>query len=350
MADARTTYGTGMTNAQIYEVKGWSSSGRHPGIGAEQLPGMADPGAGATPDRYEDWAPERRQAREAAIKQRTGADLDSMERSFGAQMDQAFVRADRAGQDPFSQHFYSGEPRDVIAASAKELGVPYGIHAAANAITSPQMKFRRDPKTGPRAGQTTYPNNELAVKAVEAAQRGDDPATATKTGEGLESNYRRAVRGVRQHLEEGRPVSEWTGDKGGPVLGPKTAAYHNSWLPDTPDFFTADVHSGGGGMVPHLSPDKPFRKDAEGRTVLTPSGKPSSEKAERERAIELTGFHTLADKAARRAMTKRGFGSVREGQAAQWGEEQIRRGYENAETHYGPNPEQSPPLHPQLFS
>ena len=56
-------------------------------------------------------------------------------------------------------------------------------------------------------------------------------------------------------------------------------------------------------------------------------------KSEREKAIEQTGvgaslpFHSAADYAARRAVMERGLGtSVRESQAAQWGEEQIKRG------------------------
>jgi hypothetical protein len=98
-------------------------------------------------------------------------------------------------------------------------------------------------------------------------------------------------------------------------LAPKTGPYANSWSDTHPQFFVSDIHSGGGGGLPHLSSYKGAGED-----------RAKNEKSERETAIErIPHFHSAMDYAARQAMVVRGLPSVRETQAAQWGEEQIQR-------------------------
>jgi hypothetical protein len=101
------------------------------------------------------------------------------------------------------------------------------------------------------------------------------------------------------------------GTGGGSGFGPKTAAYHNAWLTNTPQFLVSDVHTGGGGMLPHLGTYK--------------ASGVNKQKSEREEGIATLGFHAMADYAARQAMHKRGLGRLGQAQAAQWGEERIRR-------------------------
>jgi hypothetical protein len=110
------------------------------------------------------------------------------------------------------------------------------------------------------------------------------------------------------------------------MIAPKTGPYHNSWLPGTPDFFVSDVHSGGGGMLPHLSTDKPVLRYSTGIPKLDKHGKKRYDKSEREKVIEsVPNFHAMADYAARQAMGARGLNRVRQAQGSQWGEEQIQR-------------------------
>jgi hypothetical protein len=276
--------------------------------------------------------------------------MDFMERSFGAQLDQAYLRADMRtpqGQSrvlPAGQDFYShGEPKQVMRASAEKLGIPFGVHAAMNAITSPQTKFKEnlaDPTL-----QARYPNNEAAEHVVRHMQEGgkawdvhamanyEDPITGqTKRHSGYPANFVKAGLAYEQ-FKEGKPLKEWRNTpsksvpEGSPMFGPKTSAYHNSWLTSTPDFLVSDVHTGGGGFLPHLGTEKPLildKETGEPKVNSTGSGYLTG-KSEQEVAIETSGFHTMADYAARQALAKRGLGSLRQAQAAQWGEQRIRR-------------------------
>ena len=310
-----------------------------PRIYDEQLPGMADPSAAPRPPRWEELSRDQQRASVRGLAQIAGTSLEKMESDFGAQYDQSAWNAEKAGSEAvYSEQFYStGEPRKVLEDSARDLGIPMTVHAQMNAFTSPNTKFQSKRQA---SGEAYYPNNEAAVHAVRWAQQGGDPKEITNklsdtgTGEGgraqgYTTNIRKASLAAAQ-FGEGVPPSEWvTGAEGrGPFeSSPKTGPYANSFSDSHPQFLVADVHTGGGGMLPHLSSSKPIKKDAEGNTVLDSEGKPVRDKSQREKAIEsVPHFHAAADFAARKALLARGVGSLREGQAGQWGQEQVDRG------------------------
>jgi len=300
---------------------------------------MTDPNAAPRPQRWNEMTDEQRAHTTRGLAMH-GTSLEQMTKDFGAQLDQGFMRAHKLGAkdphnpertEPYAQTFYStGEPRQRIDQSAKELGIPQPWHAAMNAITSPNTKFKT--KSG------TYPNDEAAVAAVTWHREGhEEPLTSANWKEsvpgrrGLVSrlaNMQKAVH-VMGQLDKGVPLAETTGPTGIPVFGeqsPKTGPYANSWSDTHPQFAVSDVHTGGGGMVLHLGTDKDVRVNKSGGTSYSPSGNPQRDKSQREKAIErVPYFHSAADEAVRRAMIPRGLGSVREAQAVQWGEEQIKR-------------------------
>lgn len=310
-----------------------------------QLPGMADPDAAPRPARWEELTAEQRAQTERAAKMH-GTSIDQMSKDVGAQFDQAHMRAKEHGADvPYASDFYStGEARQRIDQSARELEIPPTIHAQMNAFTSPNTKFsQRDSRTG----QTTYPNDVAASHAVLWAQMGEAPEDLTnelrRTGlaepdderraQGYTTNMRKAASAMSQHIE-GRAPADWvtgSGDQGPFDQSPKTGPYANSWNDTHPQFFVSDVHSGGGGMLPHLGTGKPIMKEDDGSNRMR-NGRPVRDKSEREKAMgrDIPNFHAAADFAARRAMQERNIGSVREFQAAQWGEEQIIRGEQAA--------------------
>ena len=337
--DATQLSRTGHSVGQVYHEMGWTDSGVGPKHYDEQLPGMANPDAAPRPQKWSEMTDEQRAHTTRGLAQ-YGTSLEQMTEDFGAQLDQGYMRAHRLGAvdeqgrvTPHAQRFYStGEERQVIDASARGLGVPQPHHAAMNAITSPNTKFKT--KSG------TYPNDEAATAATTWAREGhEEPLTSAAwkaSGPGRRgltarpANMQKAVH-VQKQLDAGVPLAETTGPSGIPVFGeqaPKTGPYANSWSDTHPQFFVSDVHSGGGGMLPHLGTEKPPRSNKSGKPVaLSPSGEPQRDKSEREKGIErVPYFHSAADEAARRALTKRGLGSLREGQAVQWGEEQIQRG------------------------
>lgn len=334
---------------QAYYEAGFRDSGVGPKHYDVQLPGMSSPDAAPRPQRWSEMTDEQRAHTTRGLALH-GTSIDQMTHDFGAQLDQGFLRAHRQGaSEPYAQRFYStGEERQRLDSSAKALGVPQSHHAAMNAITSPNTKFKT--KSG------TYPNDEAAIAATTWAREGhSEPLTSANwkaagaaKGEvrrGLVSrpaNMQKAVH-VQKQLDAGVPLAETTGPTGIPVFGeqsPKTGPYANSWSDTHPNFFVSDVHSGGGGMLPHLGTDKDIRVNRAGGTSYSPSGNAQRDKSEREKAIErVPYFHSAADEAARRAMIPRGLGSLREAQAVQWGEEQISRGGKagmNEESAYAP--------------
>lgn len=300
-----------------------------------QLPGMADPNAAPRPPRWEELSPEAQGHTKRALAMR-GTNLDQMTRDVGTQLDQAHDRAWKNGAArPWSQNFYEpgSEQRDRIDTSARELGVPPSIHAMTNAFTSPNTKFsvrRAD-------GSTAYPNDEAAVHATRWVQQGNHPdditnelsttGTGEKRAQGYVANIRKAANAVSQHLEGVAPGDMKLGQKNVFHEAPKTGPYMNSWSDTTPQFTVADVHTGGGAAFPHLGSDKPIMYDEHGNAKTNASGKEQRGKSEREVAIERTPFaHSAVDFAMRSAMAQRGLPSVRQAQAAQWGEEQLQRG------------------------
>lgn len=313
--------GTSATPAQVYMMANYDKP-EHVGPRAYdvQLPGMADPTAAPRPPKWEELSPETQMHVERGLKKH-GTSIDQMIADIGAQYDQSQYRAWQHGHaQPFSETFYStGEPRQVLEKSAKELDIPPTIHAQMNAMTSPNTKFVQTSQ-----GKVTYPNDTAAKHAVLWVKHGRKPEELTNelstTGlhptqraQGYVTNMVKAAKAFSQYRRGVQPADWVTGkDEGGPFeSSPKTGPYANSWSDTHPQFFVSDVHSGGGGFLPHLATGK-----AEG-------------KSDRELAIERTPFfHSVADYAARQAMKQRGIGHTREFQAAQWGEEQIQRGLE----------------------
>lgn len=312
-----------------------------------QLPGMADPDAAPRPPKWEELSEETQSHVHLALAKH-GTSIEQMATDFGAQHDQAVARAITQGHaTPYAQTFYStGEPRQRIRESAAELGISQLAHAQFNAFTSPNTKFSANLKSG----ETVYPNDMAAKHAVLHAMAGRDPAALRESGEAREMRSTglvgpedpRRVQGYPRNLEKtaqaytqyksGVRPADWRTGQGAGAMGtnvkadtagketalgkspwessPKTGPYANSWSDTHPQFFVSDVHSGGGGGVPHLS----SFKGVEG------------EDSERELAIKkVPFFHTAMDYAARQAMKARGLPSVRETQAAEWGEEQLQR-------------------------
>jgi hypothetical protein len=166
--------------------------------------------------------------------------------------------------------------------------------------------------------------------------------------------------------------------------GPKTGPFANSFDSHHPDFLVGDMHTLGGGMLPHHETAKPIRMTDDGKKSRHSDFKtdPRSDaqlqreegrgafqpdKSRREKAIEKIGTtapgvewskgkkmtaHSAADFAARQAVMQRGLGtSVRRPQASQWGEEQIQRKAVSPKldvpSHEDAYPRQGPPLvHP----
>jgi len=339
----------GMGVGMSYMLRGYTeakqSETNMPRAYDRQLPGMEDPLAAPTPERWDDLDDKKRGDIERRVALKSGATMGSMVKSMGAQIDQSYLRADKntpAGASevrPYGQDFYHNEenpdsPRGVVAKSARELGIPYSVHAAMNAFTSPQTKFQEGDR---------YPNNEAAMHVVRHMEAGGDASTVHRdanytdptTGEekrhsGYPANFEKAGR-AHDQWKAGVPMSDWKNESGSSMFGPKTGPYHNSWLRGTPDTFVADVHSGGGGMIPHLGTAKPLMLDSEGNPKPNSSGSGfQREKSEREAGIETKGFHSMADEAHRRAMAQRGLGSVRQTQATQWSEERIQRTEQDA--------------------
>ena len=341
---------TQMKPAQIYAANGWDQqSGVGPKVYDRQLPGMSDPSAAPRPPRWEEHSPETRMHVERALAAH-GTSIDQMADDLGAQLDQANVRAAEMGHSgsPYAMDFYStGEPRKVLDQSARDLGIPQPTHALMNAFTSPQTKFSQDTKEGRR-----YPNDEAARHVVEHVQGGGTSADLTNDRtdgrpgkhQGFERNMRTAADAMAMH-QAGIPPQDWARESGSPMVGPKTGPYANSWSDSHPQFTVSDVHTGGGGALPHLSSGKPLMRDESGEVKLSSSGKEVRDKSEREKAIETIPYaHAAVDYAMRQAMQKRGLSSVRDSQATQWGEEQIQRG--EAGLRGAPSPSRAYPTRP----
>lgn len=335
------TFATKMSVGQIYEARGWGEQTQaetgHPRAYDRQLPGLEDPHAARTPDRWEDIPAPKQVDIARRVKAKSGADLASMERGFGSQLDQSYLAGEqdhpldsRGRVRPPGQDFYtSGEPRQVIRQTAKDMGVPQQLVAAMHADNSPNTSFKR---TGPD-GKDIFPQDVMTRSALDQIQNGTLASEVRRPprAEGYTTNFEKSAKRASRVLHEGKAVND-AGAKSG--FGPKTAAYMNSWLPSQPDFFVSDVHSGG-SMVPHQSTEKPAKLDSEGNMIMQTVNRsdsrtgqievPKRDKSEREKTIEVTGFHSMADYAARQAIAKRGLGSIRQAQAAQWNEERTMR-------------------------
>ncbi len=325
-----------------------------------QLPGMADPHAAPRPPKWEEL-PEAARAHTLRRLGTEGMSIDQMTSDFGAQVDQGVMRQLARGADtPYASTFYNkgSAQRNRLESSAAQEGLPVAVHAQMNAFTSPNTKFeQRDSQTR----EMTYPNDEAAVHAIRLSRMGVDPAAIKSHGElremrktgvrpeddprrvqGYPKNMEKAQQATHQ-FDQGIAPADWkTGEDAGPMgdatrpnkktdkpepLGgspwrnsPKTGPYANSWSDTHPQFLVSDVHTGGGGFIPHEGSSKALKGGE------YDSGLQKREKSSREDLIaSIPFFHSASDYSARQAMGQRGMSSVRETQATQWGEEQIQR-------------------------
>jgi hypothetical protein len=323
--------GGAVSKAQHYAVHGWgaATSPHEPSTTQEphpQLPGMEHtPEKAFVPPQWEDLHPDERAHALGKLAQHAGSTLDTMKRSFGAQVDQAYLRGEKHGTThPYAEQFYSpgSEEHQVLARSAKEMGMPLEHYQLMHAATSPQSTFKQETQSG----KVSYPNDELARAAVEQGKEGvsygkepvENPEPRKKNlisfsdvggrGKGIAKNARAATR-LYHRLRGGtllgpkESLADVSGDYQAANVGPKTGPYTNAWSGHPDQFFVADRHSGLGGMLPHLSQD-------------------GAEKAVK----NIPHFHSMADFAARQALSERGVSSIRQGQAAQWGEQKIYSG------------------------
>ena len=345
----------GYSLSQMYAVENWPASleegmGRAHLVHDDQpeLPGLENLEAAPrhsidrarvrAAERWEDLEPREQETVARNVKAKSGATPESMQRSYGAQLDQSMLRASERGQMP--PVFYAGgEPSEIVDQTAQDLGLSRGAVAALHADNSPQTPFATG--SGDSKNPRRYPQDEMARAAVDSAKRHggsvhdmtpkqlekDRPASAM----GYTSNFAKSVRRAEQMTGQGIPAGETNPNTTAAGFGPKTGPYQRAWVPGTSSQFVADVHSGGGGMVPHLgtSKDNP------------------EEKSEREGAMETSGFHLMADYAARQANRQRGIQApVKRTQEAQWVEEQIQRPDlpQTEEKVYGPGHVERDPL------
>lgn len=285
-------------NMGVHDEPGQTSRGQ------QNLPGLDHPAVVNAPQRWEELKPQQ-QARITRAAARFGVTHESAVKSLGAQVDQAAIR--ESGLGTKHRSFYAAEghqpsgemtPRTRLVTSAKENGVPFEQQAVANAITSPKNKFAQIPKSGRFAGQRTYPNDMQASAAIQHLKSGQPPETArADTGQGgMHGNSRKAATAV-QKMQGGASAAEaWH-------AGPKTGPYHNSWAdPHGPSqFWVSDIHSGGGGIAPHLSVP------------------------ERESYLNIGGIHSFNDHVARTVAAQRGIQSLSGMQSMQWNEERELR-------------------------
>jgi hypothetical protein len=291
--------------------------------------------------RWEDFEPHE-QARVLRSAAKFGVTPDSAHRSLAAQVDRAY--AHEGGHhdsfySPAEDHTRDGSlsPRARLKVSAKNNGVPFGVQAAANAITSPQNIFVRPGKDGQHA---TYPNDEAASHAVQWAKSGktgdeyhyhpdyyvprEDKVEKTVTSRsgkrtktlvkkegdtraypanGYPRNHALAIDVTHQVLNGKQLRDAWK-----PTAGEKVGAYHNSWVDPhgSSQFWVSDTHSGGGAFAPHLE----AKKGEESQQAY----------------MGIKGIHAFHDHVARNVMQERGLNSLTNMQSAQWSEEKRRRG------------------------
>lgn len=296
-------------NRYLSEAMGWDKEGgAEPTVNPTQGTLFDRDDMLSTSPRWEELHPSR-QARILSAAADYGVTPESMRRAFTAQLQRGLLR------DPNHLSFYEATghsangdelPRERMTRSSEEMGVPFPVTAATNAITSPQMPFVTHTSKG-----TQYPNAEVAEKSIEwslSGQTGQQYITAHAGGrypnQGYPSNFALAS-DVAHDMLGGMPVNEAWSPGGGPGRGSgdKVRAYYNAWIdPRSPEgnFFVSDTHSGGAGMAPHLA------------------GTPLESKY-----LSIAGIHALHDHVARQVMAEHGLTSVSRTQSLQWNQEKI---------------------------
>jgi hypothetical protein len=262
---------------------------------------------------------------------KTGANIKSMTRSLGSQIDQAYFRADTQGlTHPVGSDFYDpqSEVGTAIGEAASESGVTNNTMLNMMGVTSPNVLFRAEDEV---SGEVSFPNLRAGVRASAMERRNPDvvigdpqnPAPHEMTDAfiqdenlgsvGYPANIRKAATLSRAEYTEGPEAADPKelfvtkgGDTGG--MGPKTGPFVNSFRPSHPDYMVSDIHSGSGAMA-HLSKVSP---------------NPPDDKNPVEDALSITGIHSMIDYSMRQAMSERGLPSIRQAQAGQWSEERYQ--------------------------
>lgn len=312
---------SGIHPATLYREQGWHDSSRHP-EGQQTLPGMgslaegrqaglvsATGGGTALPDtvpvaRWHHLSNGEKMNVEAHAV-RFGVTRESAKAAFAANLDQAYHNS---GGQPHARDFYVDQsphmPAGHIVQAAKDSGRSVSAVATATAMTSPQTEW------GPTK-EGHYPNIRAARQAAihtGPAAKVEHPRlsdTDTRKVGTFTNNVRKAVVAVRQEDEQGVLAADLRSDAGNHLFGgpqqQKTTAFRNALVdPEGPHAsFVSDVHSGGRGMAPHLSP-----KEAADY-------------------LKHPGVHQWHDHIAREVMRERGLQSVNNTQAAQWGQAQL---------------------------
>lgn len=301
-----------LNTQQMSEHMGWgqaeAASRRSPeeiGVTPDHEEHMLD-----VPTRWEDMKPQQQQ-RVLSHAADYGVSMASMKHALTTQLQRGLLR------DPHHVSFYEATghneqgqdlPRERVMRSAQELGIPFHLHAATNAITSPQMPFVTVSHGG---SKVSYPNDDVARAATNYARAG---LTGEQYVEELKPNYPhqgypanmgRAIDVSRKVEQEGVPVREaWKpGGRPGAGTGDKVRAYYNAWINphhEKGNFWVSDTHSGVGAMAPHLA------------------GTPEEVDYQR-----VAGVHALHDYVARQVLREHGLNSVSRSQSLQWNQEKL---------------------------
>jgi hypothetical protein len=336
---------TNVSPATMYGMYGYHGAAAPHHFSQQELPGFENPAGNnlPTPRRWEDFAPQEQLAvLKAAAK--FGVTPQSAHRALASQIDQANVRESGHHDSFYSEEGTSASganlPRSQILSSAKKNDVTFGAQAAATSLTSPNTKFVTQPKTGERAGQTVYPNDEAANYAINWAKKGktgeeyindprfkvpdEDKVLNEKTGKkekakgetrkypapGYPANVGKAVDFTRGILS-GKTVAEaWGNDATelgrGKFGNPKVAPFHNSIVDPhgSNQFWVSDTHSGPAAFAPHLG-----------------------SKVEEDKYMSIDGIHAFHDHIARQVANSRGLSSLSGTQSQHWSEEKHRQGH-----------------------
>ena len=354
---------SGTNKSRSYASRGWKGvEEEHAGAASSMhdYDTLAQSGNNVFPQpkRWEALSSEEQGRTHAALKY-FGTDVSRMSQDFGSQLDQAHYRSQQMGSThPFGSDFYEphGAPRQVMASLSEQFGHPSPHVAAAIASTSPRTKFTEFPAEGQpqftnavaagvamkieanyedltsRAPSSTGKGKTVVVGEVPTEAFGQMARELGGTGGvGMHENVMKAAYGFRQ-ARQGVPVQEWrnapskTNPEGSHqfATSAKTSPFASQLMEGSTPFLVSDIHTGGGGALPHLSPEKGSGYNlVKNKANVNPEG---FKKSEREYAIEQTpNFHAVADYAMRQAMGERGLEKTRFAQATQWGEEQIRR-------------------------
>lgn len=263
---------------------------------------------------------------------RFGVTRASAKAAFSANLDNSYANADAADTTPHARDFYSDSsphmPAGHIVEASRTSGHSVSAIATGVSMTSPQTEW------GP-TDEGNYPN----IRAARHAALAPTDAPLTKAGIGhptisddstkkigtFTGNVVKAARAIREQAggttaadlrSEGTERNPAGSQLFGGKTQQKTTAFRNALVdPEGPEAsFVSDVHSGGRGMAPHLSP--------------TQAGE----------YLKHPAIHQFHDDIAREVMRERGLQSINHVQAAQWGQAQIDSGQVSPEKAFSKPP------------